>query len=169
MAFVGLTSSFFLKRKVYEKVWIFPQRIWIFKEEFRMVVYTIVLDNLESQRAKGSTVNKWGTWIQVRRCCLCKSPLEDHIKLGIWWRRSNPMRRSLPVRGDPRTWCLMARVGKILMKIGLLFRVIRVVSPFATRNIWLWGNQNYAGKILGWRIVAATSISNKAITGMGLE
>ena len=25
------------------------------------------------------------------------------------------------VRGDPRTWCLMVRVGKILMRIGLHF------------------------------------------------
>ena len=33
------------------------------------------------------------------------------------------MRRSLPVRGDPRTWCLMVKDGKILMRIGLLFRV----------------------------------------------
>ena len=46
------------------------------------------------------------------------------------------MRRSLPVRGDPRTWCLIVRVGKILMRIGLLFRVIRNVSPFAALNIW---------------------------------
>ena len=38
---------------------------------------------------------------------------------------------SLPVKRDPRTWCLMVRVGKILMKIGLLFWVIRNVSPFA--------------------------------------
>ena len=45
------------------------------------------------------------------------------------------MRRSLPVRGDPMTWCLMIRVGKILMKIGLLFRVIKNVSPFAALNI----------------------------------
>ena len=45
------------------------------------------------------------------------------------------MRRSLPVRGDPRTWCLMVRVGKIMMRIGLLFRVIRNVSPFVALNI----------------------------------
>ena len=46
------------------------------------------------------------------------------------------MRRSLPVRGDPRTWCLMVKVGKILMRIGLLFRVIRNVSPLAALSIW---------------------------------
>ena len=46
------------------------------------------------------------------------------------------MRWSLPVRGDPKTWCLMVNVGKILMRIGLLFRVIRNVSPFAILNIW---------------------------------
>ena len=63
----------------------------------------------------------------------------------------------------------MVRVGKILMKRGLLFRVIRNISPFAALNIWLWGCQNFAGKILGWRIVAAAPVSNKAITGMGLE
>ena len=45
------------------------------------------------------------------------------------------MRRSLPVKGDPRTWCLMIRVGKILMKIDLLFEVIKNVSPFAALNI----------------------------------
>ena len=45
------------------------------------------------------------------------------------------MRRSLPIRGDPRTWSLMVRVGKILMRIGLLFKVIRNVSPFAALNI----------------------------------
>ena len=45
------------------------------------------------------------------------------------------MRRSLPVKGDPRTWCLMVKVGKILMRIGLLFRVIRNVSPLAALNI----------------------------------
>ena len=28
------------------------------------------------------------------------------------------MIRSLPVRGDPRTWFLMVKVGKILMMIG---------------------------------------------------
>ena len=42
---------------------------------------------------------------------------------------------TLPVRGDPRTWCLMVKVGKILMRIGLLFRVIRNVSPLAALNI----------------------------------
>ena len=46
------------------------------------------------------------------------------------------MRRSLPVIGDPRTWCLMVRVGKILMRIDLLFKVIRNVSPLAALNIW---------------------------------
>ena len=30
-----------------EKLWVFPQRIWIFKEEFRTVVSTTVTDNLE--------------------------------------------------------------------------------------------------------------------------
>ena len=45
------------------------------------------------------------------------------------------MRRSLPVRGDPMTWCLMVRVGKIRMKRGLLFRVMKNVSPFAARSI----------------------------------
>ena len=46
------------------------------------------------------------------------------------------MRRSLPVRGDPRTRCLIVKVGKILIRIGLLFRVIRNVSPLAAQNIW---------------------------------
>ena len=45
--------------------------------------------------------------------CLCMSPFEDHLRLGIWWRRSNPMRRSLPVRGDLRTWCLMVKEGLV--------------------------------------------------------
>ena len=45
------------------------------------------------------------------------------------------MRRSLPVERDPRTWCFMVRFGKILMKIGILFRVIKNVSPFVARNI----------------------------------
>ena len=35
----------------------------------------------------------------------------------------------------------------------LTFWVIRNVSPFAARNIWLWGNQNFAGKILGWELL----------------
>ena len=38
------------------------------------------------KESKGSTVNKWGTRVQVRRCCLCMSPFEDHLRLGIWWR-----------------------------------------------------------------------------------
>ena len=63
----------------------------------------------------------------------------------------------------------MVRVRKILIMIGLLFWVIKNVSPFAARNIWLWGNQNFVGKILGWRIVAAAPVSKRAITGMGLE
>ena len=68
----------------------------------------------------------------------------------------------------------MVRVGKILMSIGFylfiyLFFVIVNVSPFAARNIWLWGNQNFVGKILGWKIVAAAPISKRAITEMGLE
>ena len=46
------------------------------------------------------------------------------------------MRRSLPVRGDPSTWFLMVKVGKILMRIGLLFRVIRNVSPLALGYCW---------------------------------
>ena len=46
------------------------------------------------------------------------------------------MKRSLPVRGDPRTWYLIVKVGKILMRIGLFFRVIRNVSPLAALNIW---------------------------------
>ena len=107
-----------------------------------MAVSTTVTDNLDFKESKGSTVNKWGTWVQVRRCCLCMSPFEDHLRLGILWRRSNPMRRSLLVRGHPRNWCLMVKVGKILMRIGLLFRVIRNVSPLAALNIWCWGSQN---------------------------
>ena len=43
--------------------------------------------------------------------------------------------KNLLVRGDPRTWCLMVKVGKILIRIGLLFRVIRNVSPLAALNI----------------------------------
>ena len=58
----------------------------------------------------------------------------------------------------------MVRVRKILIMIGLLFWVIKNVSPFAARNIWLWGNQNFVGKILGWKIVAAAPISKRAIT-----
>ena len=48
--------------------WLFAQQsliIWILKE------------------SKGSIVNRCGTWVQVRRCCLCKSPFEDHLRLGI--------------------------------------------------------------------------------------
>ena len=63
----------------------------------------------------------------------------------------------------------MVRVGKILIRICLLFWVIKNVSPFAARNIWLWGNQNSVGRILGWRIVAAALVSKMAIIGMGLE
>ena len=63
----------------------------------------------------------------------------------------------------------MVRVGKILIRIGLLFWVIKNVSPFATQNIWLWGNQNSAGKILGWRIVAVALVSKRAMIGIGLE
>ena len=63
----------------------------------------------------------------------------------------------------------MVKVGEILIKIGLLFWVIKNISPFAARNIWLWDNQNSEGKILGWRIVAATLVSKMAITGMSLE
>jgi len=47
--------------------------------------------------------------------------------------------------------------------------VIKNVSPFTVRNIWLWGSQNSAGKILGWKIVATAPISKRAMIGMGLE
>lgn len=40
-------------------------------------------------------------------------------------------------------------------KIGLLLWVIGNISPFAVRK----GNQNSLGKILRWRIVAATLMS----------
>ena len=45
--FCGVDIFIFLEWKVYEKFWVFPQRIWIFKEEFRMVASTTVTDNLE--------------------------------------------------------------------------------------------------------------------------
>ena len=44
------------------------------------------------------------------------------------------------------------------VRIDLLFWVIKNVSPFATQNIWLWGNQNSAGRILGWRIVGSAPV-----------
>ena len=53
LAFVGLTSSFFLKGRYMKNFGFFPQRIWILKKKFRMTVCTIVTDNLESQRVKG--------------------------------------------------------------------------------------------------------------------
>ena len=168
-SFVGLTPSFFLKGRYMKNFGFFHKGFeflrrnseWLFAQQ-SLIIWCLKM-------SKGSIVNKWGTWVQVRRCCFCKSPFEDHLRLGIWWRKSNPMRRSLPVRGDPRTWCLMVRVGKILMKRGLLFKVIRNVSPFAALNIWLWDSQNSTGKILVWRIVATALVSNKAIIGIGLE
>ena len=46
------SSCYLLEWKVFEKFRVFPQRIWIFKEEFfkeefRMAVSTIIIDNLE--------------------------------------------------------------------------------------------------------------------------
>ena len=52
-SFCGVDIFIFLEGKVYEKFWVFPQRIWILKKKFRMTVCTIVIDNLESQRVKG--------------------------------------------------------------------------------------------------------------------
>ena len=53
IGFCGVNIFILLKWKVYEKVWVFSQRIWIFKGEFRVAVCTIVIDNLDSQRVKG--------------------------------------------------------------------------------------------------------------------
>ena len=47
IGFRGVDIFIFLEWKVYEKFWVFPQRIWIFKEEFRMAVSITVTDNLE--------------------------------------------------------------------------------------------------------------------------
>ena len=52
-SFCGVDIFIFLEWKVYEEFWVFPQRIWIFKEEFRMVASTTVTDNLEFQEIKG--------------------------------------------------------------------------------------------------------------------
>jgi len=51
--FCGVDIFILLKGKVYKKFWVFPQRIWIFKEKFKMVVCTTVIKDLESQRVKG--------------------------------------------------------------------------------------------------------------------
>ena len=53
IGFYGVNIFILFKGKVYEKVWVFPQRFWIFKEEFRVAICTTVIDNLESQRIKG--------------------------------------------------------------------------------------------------------------------
>ena len=43
----GVDIFIFLEWEVYEKFWVFPQGVWIFKEEFGMAVCTTVSDNLE--------------------------------------------------------------------------------------------------------------------------
>ena len=53
IGFCGVNIFILFEGQVNEKLWVFPQRIWIFKEEFRVAVYTTVIDNLESQKVKG--------------------------------------------------------------------------------------------------------------------
>ena len=166
---MGFTSSFFLKGRCMKKTRFFHKGFGILRRNSEWLLAQQSLMIWILSKSMGSTINKWGIWVQLRRYCLCKSPFEDHLRLDIWWRRSNPIRRPLPLRRDPKTWCFMVRAGKILIRIGSLFWVIKNVSPFFAQNIWLWSNQNSAGKILGWRIVAAASLSKKAMTGMDLE
>ena len=56
----GVDIFIFLKWEVYEKFWVFPQGVWIFKEEFRMAVCTTIFDNLEFQRIKGVNGKQMG-------------------------------------------------------------------------------------------------------------
>ena len=84
LAFVGFTSSFFLKGRCMKKFGFFLKGFgflrrnleWLFAQQSLMI--WILKDS------KGSTVNRCGTWVQVRRFFLCKSPFEDHLRLGIW-------------------------------------------------------------------------------------
>ena len=47
MALVGFTSSFFLKGRCMKKFGFFHKGFFFFKEEFRMVICTTIVDNLE--------------------------------------------------------------------------------------------------------------------------
>ena len=102
LAVVRFTSSFFLKGRCMKKFGFFHKGFgflrrnseWLFAQQSLMIWIL--------KESKGSTENRWGTWVQVRRCCLCKSPFEDHLRQGIWWKRSNPIKGSLPIRGGSK-------------------------------------------------------------------
>ena len=70
----------FLEWKVYEKFWVFPQRIWIFKEEFRMAVSTTTWHGiLHLLRTKGYHPYRLMHWLKVAGTTL---PLLSGIEMG---------------------------------------------------------------------------------------
>jgi len=78
-----LTSSFLLKGRFMRKFGFFHKGFgfvrrnskWLFAQQ-SLIIWSL-------KKSKEAIVNRWGTWVQVRRCCLCKSPFEDYLRLGI--------------------------------------------------------------------------------------
>jgi len=55
--FCGIHIFILFEGKMYEKFWVFPQGVWIFKKEFRMAICITVVDDILNE-SKGSTVNR---------------------------------------------------------------------------------------------------------------
>ena len=89
----------------------------------------------------------------------------------IWWRRSNPMRRSLPVRGDPRTWCLMVKVGKIQKESFEEDRPKRKKKNLiakAQRKLWSRRSRSWPFRGTLWKVWLLCSLSQIQKTNFSL-